>query len=281
MGFSGAPQVRRLFDFCWPVALAAGMNWAQMQGYRFLLAERVGLAELGMFAAGYGLAASLMAAMETVLTTWFQPKFYRQANASDRETRASAWQKYAAIMLPSSMLGFSALVASAPYLTVIMLGPAYQDSWRYVMLGALAEWTRVLVGLFGLIAHLGMNTRTLILPNLIGCSVTYAILLWLQPKFGLDAAPVSVAVGGFVVAAYLYFDSRNSDYLIKIDWNGLLKTFIFISLMMLVIAQARPWIVKIGSSSAPYLGVALISTLWGVFAFWMLYQNRVQQHSKG
>jgi hypothetical protein len=126
-----------------------------------------------------------------------------------------------------------------------------------------------------------MNTRTLILPNLIGCSVTYAILLWLQPKFGLDAAPVSVAVGGFVVAAYLYFDSRNSDYLIKIDWNGLLKTFIFISLMMLVIAQARPWIVKIGSSSAPYLGVALISTLWGVFAFWMLYQNRVQQHSKG
>ena len=272
--------INRLFRFCWPLALAVGLNWAHMQGYRFLLAERVSLAELGMFAAGYGVAASLMAAMEMVLTTWFQPIFYQQANSSDFTTRSSAWQDYAKKIIPASVMGLSALIAVAPDLTSLMLGPAYQASNRYVMLGALAEWARVMVGLFGLSAHLYMNTRSLILPNLLGAAVTFLLLAWFLPSFGLDVAPVSVAIGGGVVVVYLYFTGRRSDFLMNLDWSGLFRIIVLSAVMLGFATATHSSIAQISGGFAPYLGITLVGCVWGVAAYILLWRDSANSNLK-
>lgn len=277
---SASGRIGKLFHFCWPLALAVGLNWAHMQGYRFLLAERVSLGELGLFAAGYGVAASLMAAMEMVLTTWFQPSFYQQANSTNSTIRSNAWQAYAEKMLPSSMIGFAALIAIAPDLTSLMLGPEYQTSTRYVMLGALAEWFRVLVGLFGLTAHLQMNTRSLIIPNLLGAFVTFALLVWLLPDFGLDIAPISVTIGSCVVLAYLYWTAQGSDFAMKLDWSGLLRIVALSAAMVGVVAAVHPSIEKVSGGFSPYLGIALVGCIWGPVTYMLLRRTRVSSNSE-
>ena len=72
-----------LFHFAWPVAISVGFNWLQTQGYRFLMADTLGLVDLGLFVVGYGISAGLIAAFESVLTTYFQPKFYKNVSRNN------------------------------------------------------------------------------------------------------------------------------------------------------------------------------------------------------
>lgn len=216
-------QWAAMTSFCWPIGLAVLMQWLHMQGYRFLLAERFGLAQLGMYAAGYGVAASLMSAFETLLTTWYQPIFYRMANSTDPAQRDQAWSVYASVMVPASLLGMTALVAASPNLPKVLLGSAFHDAGLYVLLGALAEWARMMVGLFGLNAHRHMSTRRLIMPNLLGTITTYLVLLAVISPLGLLAAPVGVFAGSFAVIGCLWLLTYRDDPHVKLAWRPIMR----------------------------------------------------------
>lgn len=217
----GRAQWNAMLAFCWPIGLAVLLQWLHMQGYRFLLAERFGLAQLGLYAAGYNVAASLISAMETLLTTWYQPIFYRMANSTDPAQRDQAWSAYASVMLPASTLGMTALVAVSPSLPKVLLGEAFHGAGQYVLLGALAEWARMLVGLVGLNAHRRMSTRQLIAPNLAGMIATYAVLFAAISTLGLVAAPVAMFAGSFTVIAYLWFHTYRDDTHARLAWRSI------------------------------------------------------------
>ena len=57
-------QLLKLFHFAWPVALSAGLGYVQGQGYRYILDSKIGLEELGLFSAGYGISFGIMAGIE-------------------------------------------------------------------------------------------------------------------------------------------------------------------------------------------------------------------------
>lgn len=259
-----------MLQFCWPVALAAGLNWLQMQGYRFVLARELGLADLGLFVAGYGIAAALLAAAETILTTWFQPAFYRQANDADKQVRATAWVRYADKLLPFSILGVSALLAGAPYLTALMLGSQYQAATRFVAFGAIAEWVRVLVGLFGLGAHLRMQTRSLVLPNLIGAATTFALLFLLLPRLGLDCVAPSIAAGGALIVLQLHLRSRGTGFKMRPSLRPLIVVTVFGAVGFAISLVLRPWIETLGGRETTFAGIALVACLWSPVALWLL-----------
>ncbi|WAL82725.1 oligosaccharide flippase family protein [Pandoraea sp. XJJ-1] len=264
-----------LFQFCWPVALAAGLNWLQMQGYRFVLAKELGLADLGLFVAGYGIAAALLAAAETILTTWFQPAFYRQANDPDRHVRATAWVRYADKLLPFSILGVSALLAGTPYLTALMLGPQYQGATRFVAFGAIAEWIRILIGLFGLGAHLRMQTRSLVVPNLVGATATFGLVFLALPHAGLDCVAPSIAIGGALVVLQLYWHSRGTGFVMRPSLRPLLKVTVVAAMGVAISILLRPWVDGLGGRVTPLVGTALIACLWSPVAMLMLRRSKI------
>jgi O-antigen/teichoic acid export membrane protein len=251
-----------MFAFCWPIGLAVLLQWLHMQGYRFLLAERFGLAQLGLYAAGYNVAASLITAMETLLTTWYQPIFYRMANSTDPAQRDQAWSSYASVMLPVSTLGMTALVAVSPSLPKVLLGAAFHGAGQYVLLGALAEWARMLVGLVGLNAHRHMSTRQLIAPNLVGMVATYVVLFATITSWGLRAAPVAMFAGSFTVIAYLWFRTYRDDAHAKLAWRpiGGLGTVAAVCAAFCVFLQST---LPIAVSPVAAVGVCLlIGLLW-------------------
>ena len=90
-----------LMKFAWPVSIAVGLSWLQSQSYRFFLEDAAGLAQLGLFVAGYSISAGIIAAFESVLTTYFQPQFYKGINTSNSAERAAAWNSYATAIFPA------------------------------------------------------------------------------------------------------------------------------------------------------------------------------------
>jgi len=274
-GTSSLPKISinqsiQAINFCWPVAITVVLQWMHMQGYRFILAEKFGLAELGLFAVGYNLAASLISAGETVLTTWFQPAFYRSINSSNQIERINAWNIYAGRMLPASLLCVSALIAASDLLPLLMLGIDYINAGKFIVLGAIAEWARMVVGLFGLNAHRQMATRQLIPPNALGAFSAF-LTLWASINLlGLDIifAPLSTTIGSSVVViSFLIFDKRSNSN-IKLNLHRLLIQAFCLLMLAFLYNSFYKYFPDQGIATIIFKTIA-IGLAWSAIAFFM------------
>jgi len=193
-----------LFAFSWPVAIAAGLGWVQAQGYRYLMVEDLGLPQVGLFVAGYGLSAGIIAGFESVLTTYFQPRLYRDASATDPQLQTTAWRRYASAVIPSLVLTVGLLVVLAPDLTRLLLGEKFQAAASFVIWGALAEAARVLASVYSLIAHVHMRTRWLIWPNIVGAATSIGACSLLMPVFGAHGAGMGLTAAGALTVVTMH-----------------------------------------------------------------------------
>lgn len=192
-------HIKTLFNFAWPVAFAAGLGWIQAQGYRYILENQIGLVQLGLFVSGYGISAGIISGLESILTNYFQPRLYRDVSSGSHLEQVRAWQTYASAVIPSLMLTVAFVMVLAPELTRLFLGEKFRSAADYLVWGGLAEAARVLTGVYSLIAHVFMRTRWLIIPNIIGATVSVILCVLFIPYYGAYGAGMSLASSGFVV----------------------------------------------------------------------------------
>jgi O-antigen/teichoic acid export membrane protein len=195
---------RSLFNFTWPLAIAAGLGWMQWQGYRFVIESHLGIAQLGLFVAGYSVSAGIIAGFESILTTYFQPQLYSEANKGQAVDQALVWRRYASAVIPPVILTVVLIILVAPELTKIILSEGFQDAKYFVIWGALAEAARVLVGVYSLIAHINMRTIWLILPAIVGAFFSVGLSIFLIPLFGSQGVGMALVISGFVVVILLH-----------------------------------------------------------------------------
>lgn len=259
-----------LFDFAWPVAISVGFNWLQTQGYRFFVADSLGLVALGFFVAGYGISAGLMAAFEAVLTTYFQPAFYKRVSKNDKAEQSLAWHKYAGAILPSLIMVTFLLIGLAPELTRFMVGPAYQSASQFVVWGVFAEGTRVFAGVYGMAAHAKMKTRLLLLPNVLGAALCIAVIWVLTPALGAHGVGLARAVAGvgMVVVMHLLMIVVLE---MKLPYRLLFKGAAM-GAGLLLISTAGRWALG-GSQSLVSAGVLIVVTGLAFLPmfYWQLY----------
>lgn len=189
---------RNLLRFAWPVAIAVGLGWIQSQGYRYLMEERLGLIELGLFVAGYGISSGLIAGFDSIFATYFQPKFYKQISKENLSEQSHAWTEYSHAILPSLLLTSIFIMAMAPELTQLLLGANFRNSSQFVVWGALAELARISTGVFGMAAHARMNTKLLLLPNLVGAVISISLIWFLMPIYGSDGVGLGLVFSSLV-----------------------------------------------------------------------------------
>lgn len=240
-------HLRSLFAFSWPVAIAAGLGWVQAQGYRYLMVEDLGLAQVGLFVAGYGLSAGIIAGFESVLTTYFQPRLYRDASATDPQLQTKAWRRYASAVIPSLVLTVGLLVVLAPDLTRLLLGEKFQAAASFVIWGALAEAARVLASVYSLIAHVHMRTRWLIWPNVVGAVISIVACSLLMPVFGAHGAGMGLAAAGALTIVTMHL------VLLRKIGGGI---------------SARPILVSFALTPA-FLAIAMVLRHWLPTASWV------------
>lgn len=263
-------QLIQTFHYCWPVAITVGLNWFHMQGYRFLLADEFGLAELGLFAVGYSIAAAFISAIETILITWFQPVFYRAIHSNNQAEHDTAWSVYAGRMLPASLLGLSALVAASQKLPGLILGSAYQHVGHIIILAAFAEWSRMLVGVFSLNSHRQMATQQLIIPHALGAFFSFVGSMTCLQVLGLGnvSVPICIAFGSGVIVTMLWKAGKQSDIhfhlnLRRLGIQGL--GLLLAALLIMRLLNSLPF----QGIYATVLSFVIIGITWLVFWFFM------------
>jgi O-antigen/teichoic acid export membrane protein len=197
-----------LFKFAWPLSIAVGLGWLQSQGYRFVMERTSGLAELGLFVAGYSISAGIIAAFESVLTTYFQPQFYKRINTNDLAERAAAWNAYASALFPALLVTVFFIGGLSDELSRILFGPAFQSASTFVLWGALAEAARVLAGAYSLVAHAQMKTRLLLLPNATGALLAVGLAAVLIPSLGGAGAGLALVTSSVALVAVMYWEMR-------------------------------------------------------------------------
>lgn len=197
-----------LYKFAWPLSIAVGFGWLQSQSYRFVMEKTSGLAELGLFVAGYSISAGIIAAFESVLTTYFQPQFYRRINTNNPVERTAAWNAYASALFPALLITVFFIGGLSKELSHVLLGPAFQAASVFVLWGALAEAARVLAGTYSLVAHAQMKTRLLIFPNAIGASLAVGLAVVLIPSLGGTGAGAALVTSSVVLVAVINWEMR-------------------------------------------------------------------------
>ena len=193
-------MLRNLFRYAWPISVAVILAWAQNQGYRLVLERQIGLKELGIFVAGYGIALGIMSAMESLLASLLQPRFYSRLN-SPGELPAEAWNEYAAVALPILVLTGVTLAASATEAVHIFLSPAYWGTATVVCWAAAIELTRTAANTYSLCMHAMMKTRGLMIPSLVGAILSIGFLSVAAHFWGLDGVGPALALAGVVCLA--------------------------------------------------------------------------------
>ncbi len=222
-----------LLGFAWPLSVAVGLGWLQSQGYRFFLEDAAGLAQLGLFVAGYTISAGIIAAFESVLTTYFQPKFYRGINAGNIVERTVSWNAYAAAIFPALIVTVLFISGLSRELSRLFLGPSFQDAAQFILWGALAEAIRVVAGTFALTAHAQMQTRLLILPNAAGALLSLALAWFLIPIYDGIGAGIALVASGSLLVAILNWQAHR-DMAIKLPYRRALFGILAGSAIMLM-----------------------------------------------
>ena len=262
-------HLRTLFDFAWPIAISVGFNWLQTQGYRFFVADSLGLAALGLFVAGYGISAGLMAAFESVLTTYFQPRFYKRVSTSTIEEQSAAWNRYAGAILPSLVLVTFLLIALAPELTRFMVGPAYQSASQFVIWGVLAEGARVVAGVYSMSAHAKMKTRLLLLPNLLGAVICIGLIQLLAPSMGVHGVGLARSLAGLGMLMVMHY-----LMIVALEVRLPLRLLVKGAAMgagLLLIATAGRWVMNSSGIIASGLLIVITGLAFLPMFYWLLY----------
>lgn len=262
-------QIRLLFDFAWPIAISVGFNWLQTQGYRFFVADSLGLAALGLFVAGYGISAGLIAAFEAVLTTYFQPRFYSCVSNSTAEEQSAAWNWYAGAILPSLILLIFLLIALAPELTRFMVGADYQSASQFVIWGVLAEGARVVGGVYSMSAHAKMKTHLLLLPNVLGATICIACVMLLAPSFGAHGVGLARALAGLGMLAAMHF-LMIVALEVRLPFRLLVKSMV-LGAGLLLIAIAARWALNSTHIAAAGALIVITGVVFLPMFYWLLF----------
>jgi O-antigen/teichoic acid export membrane protein len=250
-------QFRIAMAFILPVAAAWTLNWIQFQSYRMMIGGLVSLHFLGLFFAGYSVAAGLMGAVEISANQFFYPYFYKHLHEAGSGARHQVWASYISILLPIMLLLTGALVATSATFAHILLSGAFKNAGLYVAAGAVVEGIRVLGGNYALAAHASMRTHALLIPHGIG-AICVAVLVpasvWL---FGEQAVPFSMVTAALIFLCVMHIAmTRHAGTPITLQG----ATIVAVTLAALAVVGI--WQTKASSGFLTELGILSIATVF-------------------
>lgn len=199
-------DIRKIFNFAYPFAIATSLYWCQTDGYRFVLLSGSDVASVGRFVVGLSLGAALVSALDVIFHQLYLPNYYREISAETIESYTEAWDKYAKKVV-GVFIPFGLYIACAsPFLVRWLLNSSYWDVGVYAAIGAISQIFRVFSGVFvnGIIAD--KRTSVLILPSLAGAAIALIGTLIFAAKSPLLGTGASLMLSYFAVNIGLYFE---------------------------------------------------------------------------
>ena len=185
-------------SYCLPLALATGFMWLQLSGYRFLINNYWGLAQLGFFALGFQLVGQIWSLVESLAMQFLYPLFFRTvSNYKNKDVISQAYSDLLNTLIPLYFIVSGLIIISAPYLLKVLVSDHYSNATIFLSLGACVEMCRVLGNLLSNAAHVKRNTKTLIFPYFTGALLSMVFIYFA----GVNSFEIKWAALGLLVAS--------------------------------------------------------------------------------
>ena len=265
-------RVRSVFEFSWPLVLSIGLTWLQSQAYRFIVGDKLGLEVLALFVLGYGLSANIIASLEAVLSTYFQPAYFKSLVSNDKTVQASAWNRYSQTIFPVLLVTLVFITLFSKELTSLVVGPQFQSASKYVVWGAICDSCRVLTSTYALVAHAQRKTSSLLMPNIIAAIIALigvSVLLRYWATFGVGIALTIASIACVILTHF-----KMKDLLpIAVPWSNILKAS-FYSLLLITLSKSSTLLFGFVENSWKEFGFLLIFSLFFMLIiFALLYDT--------
>lgn len=254
--------------YCLPLALAAGLMWIQLSGYRFAIEHYWGLAQLGFFAVGLQLAGQIWALAESLAIQFLYPFFFRRVSEHSNNSQVElAVSDLLNTLIPAYLLLAGLTILTAPYLLKLLVAPEYNDAWQFMAVGAVVELCRALGNILSNAAHVKRKTTSLAAPYAIGATVILICILS-AGKYQLDISWAGVALlAGAITMLFAMFINMYRQVKFKLDLPRCLSSFLIMLGMSAFVAYTPPastWFIALSyiSIMAAFAASLLFMMLW-------------------
>lgn len=256
--------------YCLPLALATGLMWLQLSGYRFLIEKYWGLAQLGFLAIGLQLAGQIFALAESLAMQFFYPLFYRRvSNYENLIEVESAFSDLLNTLVPVYFVLTGSVIFSAPYLLKVLVAPQFQNAIIFIMLGAGIELCRVLGNLLSNAAQIKRKTKSLALPYAVG-SITSLSLIYFAAVLHLEISWTGVAL---VIGAMAMFTVMLINMYQQVRFVLDIGRFFVGATVMLVLVAFMVLVPETANLGMAIGMLLLISLIVGIVILSLLWKN--------
>lgn len=259
-----------VFGYCLPLALATGLMWLQLSGYRFVIESYWGLAQLGFLVVGLQLAGQVWALAESLAMQFLYPLFYKRVSEHEKQAEVeSAFSDLLNTLVPVYFVLTGLLILCAPYLLKVLVAPQFQDAITFVMLGAGIEMCRVLGNLLSNAAHVRRKTKSLALPYMVGATVSL-VLIYLAGVWQME---ISWAGSGLLVGASAMLMVMAVGMYQQVKFSlDIFRCSVGVA-VMLAMALLGVWLPSMSGIGVSIAILMLIGLLSGIAALALLWKN--------
>ena len=259
---------RTVLSYCLPLALATGLMWLQLSGYRFLVESYWGLAQLGFMVVGLQLTGQISALVESLVMQFFYPMFYRRVSAHEQVHEVElAFSDLLNTLVPIYFVLTGLIIVSAPYLLKLLVASQFQDAIFFVILGAGIELCRVLGNILSNAAQITRKTKSVVLPYAVGAIITFILIALIgdrqQEMIWVGVALISGAIAMLLVMLKVMY--RQVSFRLDV-WRCLFGTLAMLTMIAVVDWMPKPdsWVVSIECLivTATIASIVVVALLW-------------------
>lgn len=259
---------KTLVVYCLPLCVATGLMWMQNSGYRFLVQEHWGVAQLGFLAIGLYVAAQMWSLAEQLAVQFLYPLFYRGVNIARSEVEvASAFSDLLNTLVPIYLIFTGALIVCAEYVLKVLVAPQYHGAIFFVIIGGCVEFFRVVGNLLANAAHVKRKAVLLALPYGAGAGVSLALIyIAARSEMEIVWAGGALIIGGMVTLIVMWFGMRQH---LRFSVDG--RRWLIAGVIMCLMAAARTLLPAADSlimALVILIGVAVVASMMAMGLLW-------------
>ncbi|GAB4422115.1 MAG: hypothetical protein OHK0056_32990 [Bacteriovoracaceae bacterium] len=266
---------RRIFDFCWPLAIVTFFTWTYSDSYRIFAKISIGLEFLALIGVGLTISLSIASVFESLFQQIYFPIYYRNISNADEQRRTIAFEDLLSKSIPVYFLVALYVTAMSNGITRFLTNEKYLAASLFLVFGIWINFFRMVSNVASLAMHAEYKTRHLIKAFMIGGIFNFSGLYWIakmpyHPQWGF---PVVLLITGIIMLVNVLKDARrlveyNLFHILRRIWKPLLLgTLFFIPEygVGIVYDSFLKSVVTVGGMGVFFLGI-----------LWFMYKNEIK-----
>lgn len=203
-----AADIRR---YAWPLAPLAIFGWLNGMGDRYIIAGILSMAEVGLYAAAFGLASRPFLMMAGIVELTLRPVLQNAISTGDRAGIAVAKRRMLLAMAGGSTLGVICFMVLSGFASRIFLAAEYRAAADLMPWIALGYALYVSSTVYSRFCYAFDATDSILKLTVISAIAGLAVLIPMAAMFGLAGAVAAVPIRFLVELVFAWRYSRHAE----------------------------------------------------------------------